>query len=120
VALCMDGKATSRYVHELVLEAFIGPRPRGHQCCHRDGDGLNNSVENLRWDTRAGNHHDRIEHGTDNRGEKHSMAKLCSLDVWLIRSISATNKELAEFFGVSSSNIRAIKRRKSWRHLHVH
>lgn len=42
-------------VHILVLLAFRGPRPPGYQGCHRDDDGHNNKLENLRWDTPESN-----------------------------------------------------------------
>ena len=38
-----DG-ATRAYVHKLVLLAFVGPRPKGMQCRHLDGDPGNNSA----------------------------------------------------------------------------
>src|SRR4051794_35697091 len=41
---------TPRYIHHLVLDAFVGPRPPGLICCHWDGDPANNHLENLRWD----------------------------------------------------------------------
>lgn len=43
------------YVHVLVAEAFIGPRPEGMEVCHGDNDPANNQVSNLRWDTRSEN-----------------------------------------------------------------
>ncbi len=52
------------YVHNLVLLAFVGPRPDDYQCCHNDGNPLNNNLENLRWDTRSANMLDTIRHGT--------------------------------------------------------
>ncbi len=51
VNLHAGGVKTCRYIHHLVLEAFVGPRPPGRICCHNDGDRLNNRVGNLRWDT---------------------------------------------------------------------
>ena len=51
-------------VHTLVLEAFVGPRPDGYVACHNDGDGSNNHVSNLRWDTYSSNNFDVAEHGT--------------------------------------------------------
>jgi len=51
-------------VHRLVLEAFIGPAPKGTICCHNDGDPTNNRLENLRWDTHSSNTRDAIRHGT--------------------------------------------------------
>lgn len=50
-------------VHRLVLESFVGPCPEGWECCHNDGDPTNNRLENLRWDTRSNNGHDRVRHG---------------------------------------------------------
>lgn len=45
------GRALRRhaYVHELVCEAFHGPRPPGMQVDHRDTVRTNNTAANLRW-----------------------------------------------------------------------
>jgi hypothetical protein len=53
-----------RSVHQLVLEAFVGPRPDGMQVCHVDGVSTNNHLENLRWGTVSENQLDRVRHGT--------------------------------------------------------
>jgi hypothetical protein len=50
-------------VHPLVLEAFVGPRPPGMECCHTDGDKTNNALSNLRWDTKKANELDAIRIG---------------------------------------------------------
>ena len=56
VALLRDGKTCFRLVHNLVLEAFVGPCPPGMEACHYpDHDKANNHLENLRWDTHAEN-----------------------------------------------------------------
>lgn len=60
-----DGTTSRKaLVHVLVLEAFVGPRPEGMACCHNDGDGQNNTLANLRWDTYSSNNHDLVRHGT--------------------------------------------------------
>lgn len=59
------GKKTSRYVHQLVLEAFVGARPEGMMACHNDGNPTNNHVSNLRWASQSENTLDRIRHGND-------------------------------------------------------
>ncbi len=41
----------STYVHKLVAEYFIGPRPTGYQIDHIDGNYLNNEATNLRYVT---------------------------------------------------------------------
>ena len=59
-----NGRAVVRLVHHLVLEAFVGPRPDGAECCHGDGDASNNRLSNLRWDTHRANVLDAVAHGT--------------------------------------------------------
>ncbi|MBC8726059.1 hypothetical protein F6X37_32345 [Paraburkholderia sp. 31.1] len=63
VVLSVDGAKYPRVVHQLVLEAFVGPRPAGAEGCHGDGDPTNNAASNLRWDSHSANMHDRVAHG---------------------------------------------------------
>jgi hypothetical protein len=65
VTLCRDGKTRRLWVHRLVLEAFVGPRPAGMEACHNDGNPVNNVPSNLRWDTKSANAQDRVRHGGD-------------------------------------------------------
>lgn len=44
-----EGKLTIRFVHTLVAEAFIEPRPKGTRVRHIDKDIWNNKIENLEW-----------------------------------------------------------------------
>lgn len=60
VGLSRDGNRSLRQVHRLVLEAFVGPQPTGHQACHYDDDPLNNVLSNLRWDTMSSNQRDSV------------------------------------------------------------
>lgn len=59
-----NDRKTARTVSRVVLEAFVGPCPKGMEGCHNDGDPGNNNVENLRWDTRSNNNYDAVRHGT--------------------------------------------------------
>lgn len=43
------GRRCQAYVHQLVAEAFLGPRPPEHDVDHIDWDRMNNAVANLRW-----------------------------------------------------------------------
>lgn len=61
------GAARRARVHELVLLAFVGPRPEG---LHGDGDRANNALANLRWGTRAENCADTVRHGRSTRGDR--------------------------------------------------
>jgi hypothetical protein len=67
VHLAKDGQTTTRTVHTVVLNTFVGPRPAGHVACHNDGDPSNNRLANLRWDTQSNNLLDAIRHGTHSR-----------------------------------------------------
>lgn len=57
-------------VHRLVLAAFVGPCPDGMEGCHRNGDKLDNTLSNLRWDTPGNNNRDKRTHGTDHQVRK--------------------------------------------------
>lgn len=54
-----------RLVHQLVLEAFVGPRPQGLVSRHLDDDPTNNGLNNLRWGTQQENLRDRVRNGRD-------------------------------------------------------
>jgi hypothetical protein len=60
----------SRLVHDLVLEAFIGPRPPGADACHANGKRDDNRLANLRWDSRSANMRDAVRHGTHPTGSR--------------------------------------------------
>lgn len=50
-------------VHRLVLLAFVGPAPDGHEACHRNDVANDNRLANLYWGTRADNMQDRLRNG---------------------------------------------------------
>ena len=47
--LMRDGKRRPIYVHHLLLENFVGPRPEGYRAHFKDGDKDNLHVDNLEW-----------------------------------------------------------------------
>jgi hypothetical protein len=63
VELWHGGTFRRVFVHTLVLETFVGPRPPGRQCRHLNGESLDNRwPENLCWGTPRENADDRIRH----------------------------------------------------------
>lgn len=56
-------KRDNKLVHRLVLEAFVGPCPPEHECCHRNGDKGDNRLDNLYWGTRSENALDTVRLG---------------------------------------------------------
>lgn len=110
----------SKPVHRLVLETFVGPCPEGCCACHNNGDGLDNRLENLRWDTQANNIADAVRQGTFSRGNKHGSARLNEEQVRSIRERHAAGTpmaHLAKEFGVAPYSIRGIVTGRTWRHL---
>lgn len=115
-----SGLRTNQRVHRLVLMAFMGPCPEGMEGCHNDGNRLNNTLGNLRWDTHRANLRDIETHGTRRRGEKCSQAKLAEADVRLILSKligGSRRRPLAEQFGVSVDTINRIATGSIWGHI---
>lgn len=119
-------------VHRLVLEAFVGPCPKGMECAHGNGIRDDNRLPNLRWATPKENAGDRVKHGTSGirngtyrpgkpmgrarRGEEHHAAKLTMEDVGRIRELAGVKRRsaLAREFGVSATTIDRVIKREGW------
>lgn len=112
-----DGNRKQLLLHRLVLEAFVGPCPKGMEGCHNDGNRENPKAENLRWDTRKNNHADKKEHGTWQGGEASGTSRLTEDDVRYIRSSAEAIADLACRFNVSKGCIEKAKYRSTWRHI---
>lgn len=119
VELWKNNKGTKYRVHRLVAMNFIPNPDKKEQVNHIDGDKHNNSVNNLEWVTCKEN----IRHAIDNNlssikyGSKNLSAKLTEKDVLYIRKTAKrekTVKELANIFGVSTTNIYNIINNKKW------
>lgn len=64
------GRGCRRYVHRLVLEAFVGPCPPGHVACHWNDDPADNRLENLRWGTSSDNARDAVRNGRNSMANR--------------------------------------------------
>ena len=127
VSLTRPGaKRECRYVHALVLEAFIGPCPQGLEVCHNDGKKPNNKLDNLRYDTRKANSDDTAKHGNRRapRGEDSHSSRLTTDDVlWIrdneeaIRTGVISMRSIGKKFGVTHSAVSSVLNKKTWRHI---
>lgn len=114
----------SRYarVHQLVLEAFVGPCPPGLMARHLNGHPLDNRASNLRWGTAEENYNDRRAHGTDIAGERNGNARLTEADVLTIRTLRGSGHTIDVihrnyFPHVSRSAVSHVSAGHTWRHL---
>jgi len=64
VSLWANNKGRNVSVHLLMATTFLPKSNPKYEVCHGDGNGLNNSLANLRWDSRRNNHLDSVKHGT--------------------------------------------------------
>ena len=108
-------------VHQLVAETFIDNPECKPEVNHKNGNKLDNRVENLEWVTRSENekHAFRIGLKVPACGSRHGHSKLTESDVKKIRSLenSMSRKEIADKFGMSYSGIEAILVRRTWKHI---
>ena len=127
VNLYKNGKHKLIRIHRLVLEYFVGQRPKGMEACHNNGNPKNYLIENLRWDFHKSNENDKIKHGTfkppplqeNQKGSKNNNAKL---NEWKIRIINRlledgylTQKEIAKIFNIIQQTVSCIKLHKTWK-----
>lgn len=120
VKLYRAGRKWTTPVHRLVLEAFVGFAPVGHEVAHWNRAPADNSLQNLRWATRLENHADQVRHGTRVLGERCGRSKLTRSDVVEIRALLAEGVQcatIARRFGVRQQSIWQIKAGRTWKHV---
>lgn len=122
VATCLmrDRKRHMVSISRLVLAAFVGPRPEGHEACHYDGDAANNALSNLRWDTHAANCADTVRYNRKGLGVCRNIEFLRRVRVaqtkilsrhLLVRALAEmettdkTQRAVATEFGMHESNL---------------
>jgi len=131
IAFYIEGKVVSRLVHCLVTEAFIGPKPEGHETNHKDTNKHNNVVGNLEYLSKPDHRKHTVENNLMQKGDKHwarrnlgawrgennHFSKLTNAQVLEIRKLfsegKATQKELGQKFGVKQQHINGIINRKT-------
>jgi hypothetical protein len=124
VTLCKNGNTKKFVIHFLVLLTFVGPRPRGKQINHIDGNTKNNKLTNLEYVTQSENilHSYRVTKTRWARtGELSHRSKLKTNDVLKIKKLLRSKRfsygKIAEMFFVSTSAISSINRKRTWKHL---
>lgn len=121
VNLWIDRGHVPRKVHHLVLGAFVGPRPDGHETNHKNGRKADNALTNLEYVTPSANVRHANAMGLVHRrhGSAHHNAKLSEEAVQEIRRLRGveTQESLAARFGVTHGLVGQIQRGLSWAHM---
>ena len=106
-----------KFVHRVVMEAFVGPCPDDMTVDHIDRNRQNNCLENLRYaDITTQNRNRDL---SSIAGENSRFSKLTCEQVKEIRkrkeTEKITNKKLGEDYSVSSTTIKRIVSFESWK-----
>jgi predicted DNA-binding protein YlxM (UPF0122 family) len=103
------------FVHKLVLETFVGPRPPKHICRHYpDQNPANNFLTNLSWSTPQQNNYDRIENDTYNCATL-TIDQVLIIKEKIKQGVSLTN--LSEEFNISLQVLSNIKNNNIWKNI---
>lgn len=123
----MGGERKTITIHRAVAIAFI-PNPNNYgEINHKDGNKLNNSLNNLEWCTRSQNEKHKFETGLCDTsrisGERNGNHKLTVENVKYIREhFQPKNKEfgtnaMCQKFNVSKKTITNVVNRKIWKNV---
>ena len=117
-----DSKQGHFLHHKLVAEAFIGPRLCGMELNHKDGNKLNNHVENLEYVSHCRNMKHAHSVGlSKNFGETHALAILSENTVRKIIDDYARGgtsyRLLGLKYGIKIGTIASICSGMNWRHI---
>lgn len=102
-----------RYVYEMEHGFIDGNKVVMHKC---DNKSCMNP-EHLTLGTSKDNYQDAKQKNRNSKGSIHGMSKLTEEDIVNIRQDSRSLKKIAADYGVCSTNISAIKNRKTWKHV---
>lgn len=114
------GVCLTVFVHKLVAEAFIGPRPDGCEINHKSGVKTDNAVDNLEYLTPAANIHHAARVLGRTLGWQACNIKLTAADIPRIRELVRSGTPPAtvgDLFAVSDQAVRSIMHGRTWRHI---
>lgn len=104
-----------KFIHRLVATYFV-PNPLNlPEVNHKDGNKLNNNMDNLEWMTGE----DNIAHYRSSIGFLSPNAKLTEQQVIEMRKLLETNSigDVANIYNLKYLTVFKIKHRQSWKHI---
>lgn len=112
-------------VHRLVMFSFKDTEYFENAVVnHKDGNKLNNNLDNLEWCTITYNNEHAIKNNLNPEfikyGEEHRSSKLKTSDITYIKEMymeSKNYKKVGRHFGVSDNTVRKIIKGETWSHI---
>lgn len=120
VTLSKNGDCKKFYLHRLVAIQFIENSTNLPQVNHKDGNKLNNNINNLEWCTKQENQSHAVRIGLMQRGQDRPSAKLTEAEVLEIYKLKGILKaqDIANKYNVSKNTINCILRGSKWKYLY--
>lgn len=114
-----------KFVHNLILEAFVGPKPKSwYECRHLDGNKRNNILSNLKWGTPKQNGEDKVRLGEvpSHVGEKNPFADIdekMAIKIKYLLMLGFKPKKITEILNISKHIVHHISKGSNWTHVEV-
>ncbi len=124
ICLCKNGISKEFKNHRLVLMTFIGNS--NLECNHKDGNKLNNNLDNLEWINRGGNIRHALKLGLKAKGQEMPNTILKNSQVHRIKWIAKYCKpergywvKMARSLKINPKIIINIIHNRSWKHIEI-
>lgn len=114
------GRFTLVAVHRLLLMTFRPTRRKGDlQVNHKDGNKLNNSLDNLEWCTHKENLRHAWDTGLRKRPDRSILTpnEVREIRAWRSEHPNMTLREIGEYYRVSSACVWRVIHRRNWKHI---
>jgi hypothetical protein len=119
VRISKNNKGQTLLLHRLIAMSAIPNNGNYNEVNHKDGNKINNKVENLEWVS----HKQNMIHANENKlmnflkGKDCYCAKLSDTDVLSILNSTDKYPVISKKFNVTVPTICSIKRGRSWTHV---
>ena len=107
----IDGKWTTRHLHRLMYECFVGKVPEGYEVDHINDIRDDNRLDNFQLLTKSENNKKSYTSGNRNvSGQNNANSKLGTVAIKAIKSSTEMGITLAKRYGVTPSCISRLRR----------